>query len=271
MLISDSPIQVRPQRSAVARTTPDENVRRQGDRPKHYPLTLSVIIPCYNEEATIAELLNRVAAVETPGVKREVLVVDDGSTDNSAKLVLEHASINQSVRLLQQPNQGKGSAVRAGLAAAVGELVVIQDADLEYDPEDWQQMLLLFKNPDVQVVFGSRRMLSTNPTSGFFYYWGAELINITTNVLYGRRVTDQFTCYKMMRRSMLPQLHLKSDGFEFDAELVAKIFRKGLVVCEVPIRYAPRTVEQGKKIRPQDGLAWLWQILKHRFTSPKSW
>lgn len=260
MLISDSPTLVGRQRSAAVVATPHENIRQQANQPEHCPLTLSVIIPCYNEEATIAELLNRVAAVATPGVAREVLVVDDGSTDNSAQLVLEHAYTNPSVRLLQQPNQGKGSAVRAGLAAASGDLVVIQDADLEYDPEDWQQMLLLFKNPEVQAVFGSRRMLSTNPTSGFFYYWGAELINITTNILYGRRVTDQFTCYKMMRRSMLPQLHLRSDGFEFDAELVAKIFRKGLVVCEVPIRYAPRSVEQGKKIRPQHGLAWLWQI-----------
>jgi dolichol-phosphate mannosyltransferase len=236
-------------------------------------MKLSIIIPCYNEDKTIGELLRRVLAADLGPVDKDIIVVDDASSDRSAEIVREierrHSGM---VRLLVQPeNRGKGAAVRRGLEAAQGELVVIQDADLEYDPRDFRPMLALFDGPDVTVVFGSRRLLPGNPISGLWEYLGAQVINAFTNMLYGARITDQFTCYKMFRRELIPQLKLRTAGFEFDAELTAKLLRLGQRVREVPIHYAPRSRAQGKKIRWRDGVAWLWQIIKHRFTRREYW
>lgn len=234
---------------------------------------LSIIIPCYNEERTIREALERVLTADLRDVKKDVIVVDDGSRDKSVKIVKEVEQQNSDVlRLLVQPkNKGKGAAVWRGLNEARGELVVIQDADLEYHPEDFRQMLALFVLPQVDVVFGSRRMLTGNPVSGVAEFLGAQVINAFTNVLYGARITDQFTCYKMFRRELMSQLEMRSQRFEFDAELTAKLLRLGQRVQEVPIRYFPRSRQEGKKIRWRDGVAWLWQIIKHRFTRREAW
>lgn len=236
--------------------------------------TLSVIIPCYNEERTIVELLRRVLAVNLGDINKDIIVVDDASRDRSRELVrgvMDNDSGDQ-VRLLEQGiNQGKGAAVRRGFDAARGDVIVIQDADLEYHPEDFRHMLPLFALPRVDVVFGSRRMLPGNPISGPAEYIGAEVINAFANVLYGARVTDQFTCYKMFRRELIPLLSMRTSGFEFDAELTAKLFRLGQRVQEVPIRYNPRSQAEGKKIRWRDGIMWLWQIIKHRFTRQSAW
>lgn len=235
-------------------------------------MTLSIVIPCYNEAGTLGEVLRRVLKVDLGAVKKEILVVDDGSTDGSAAIA--HSVARQFldvVRVFELPrNQGKAAAVRQGFALARGDLVVIQDADLEYHPDDFQRMVPLFKRAEVEVVFGSRR-LAKNPVSGTFYFWGAQLINLVTNVLYGTRLTDQFTCYKMLRRNLLRQIPLRAERFAIDPELTAKLLRLGARIHEVPITYHPRTRAAGKKIRARDGAHWLWEIVKHRFGSPKTW
>ena len=234
--------------------------------------TLSIVVPCYNEEATVGELLRRVCVADLGGHQMEVIVVDDGSSDRTVELVERFRAGHPKVQLLIQPcNMGKGAAVRRGLKQAQGDLVVVQDADLEYDPRDFRQMLELFRLPQVAVVFGSRRLLPDHRGSGYFYYWGAQGINLITNLLYGVRISDQFTCYKMMRRSLLTRVSLCSDGFAVDAELVAKLLRLKARIFEVPVTYHPRTRAQGKKIRTSDGLQWFWQIVKYRFLPYRWW
>lgn len=236
-------------------------------------MVLSVVIPCYNEQRTLAQVLERFVTLQIPDVTFEVIVVDDASRDGSVRIGEEFQRRYPSlIRLLRQPrNQGKGAAVRRGFAEASGDLIVIQDADLEYDPSDFSQMISLFSLPEVEVVFGSRRLLRSNPVSGVFFYWGAQMINLFTNFLFGARISDQFTCYKMFRRRLLKDIPLHSDRFEIDAELTAKMLRLGTQVQEVPIHYYPRTLAEGKKIRFRDGLSWTWQLIKHRFSPRTSW
>lgn len=236
-------------------------------------LTLSIIIPCYNEERTIGELLSRVLTSQIGDVEKEVIVVDDASRDRSVDIVreIEKRTMGQVQLLVQSYNQGKGAAVWRGMLAATGDLIVIQDADLEYHPQDFRQMLPLFDLPRVDVVFGSRRLLPGSAVSGAAEYFGAQAINLFTNLLYGARISDQFTCYKMFRRPLVSQLKMRTSRFEFDAELTAKLLRLGQRVQEVPIQYFPRSRVEGKKIRWRDGITWLWQIIKHRFTSRDAW
>ena len=233
---------------------------------------LSIIIPCYNEEATITTLLDRVWNLNLNTIQKEIIVVDDGSKDQSTKHIQSFITTHPKVQLLSASrNKGKGAAIRRGFAAATGDLVVIQDADLEYDPHDWEQMLALFKSPKVQVVFGSRRLLKDHSSSGFSYYWGAQSITMVTNLMYGAHMTDMFTCYKMFRRSFLNTLQLQSNGFDIEAELAAKTLRRGATIYEVPISYHPRSIANGKKIRWQDGVGALWQSVQHRFTDQRNW
>lgn len=234
-------------------------------------MKLSVVIPCYNEERTLPTLLDRVLAVPLDALK-EILVVDDGSTDRSAERAQEIAARHPGViQVLRQPrNQGKGSALQRGFQEATGDIVVIQDADLEYDPQDFRQMVPLFRLPGVSAVFGSRRLLS-NPVSNRFYYSALPLITVLTYLLYGRRLSDQFTCYKMMRRELLTRIPLRSRGFVVDAELIAKLFRLGAHIQEVPITYHPRSRAEGKKVRLRDGFSWIVELVKHRFSDPARW
>ncbi|MDP3685419.1 MAG: glycosyltransferase family 2 protein, partial [bacterium] len=198
-------------------------------------MTLSIIVPCYNEAGTLGEVLRRVLAVDLGAVQKEILVVDDGSTDGSVAIVAAVArQYPAAVSIHRLPrNRGTAAAVRQGIALARGDLVVIQDADLEYDPEDFRRMVPLFQRPSVDAVFGSRR-LAENPVSGTFYFWGAQCINLVTNLLYGARLTDQFTCYKMVRRNVLQQIPLRAERFAVDAELTAKLLRRRAVIREVP-------------------------------------
>jgi len=227
--------------------------------------TLSIIVPCYNEQATVVELLHQVLRADLGNYKKEIIVVDDGSSDTTPTKVRTLLPQYPELHLLALPHRGKGAAIKAGLKRAIGDLVVVQDADLEYDPNDWRQMLELFRLPPVHVVFGSRRLLPDHKGSGALYYWGAQCINLVTNLLYGVRLSDQFTCYKMMRRHLLEKLNLQGEGFEIDGELVAKLLKLKECIYEVPITYHPRNRQQGKKIKVGDGARWFWQIIKHRF------
>jgi glycosyltransferase involved in cell wall biosynthesis len=220
----------------------------------------------YNEASTISELLKRV--VEAPlSVEKEIIVVDDGSTDNSAELVSEYMkSSNAGIRLVRKDNGGKGSAVRAGFAAATGDILIVQDADLEYDPNDIQKCIEPIVGGKAEVVYGSRQLHKENKKhSNLAFYLGGIVVTLTTNVLYFSRLTDEATCYKTFSSRVLKSFTIDSDGFEWEPEITAKILKSGVKIHEVPVRYYPRRVFEGKKIKYTDGLLALWTLLKYRF------
>lgn len=222
---------------------------------------LSVIVPVYNEAATVAPLLDRVLSVPLP---KQLIVVDDGSTDGSVDLL--KAWVNHpDVILLRHPhNRGKGAAIRSGLAHAQGRFTLVQDADLEYDPRDYPRLLEPLLQGRADIVYGSR-YLRPSPGSrpcGRLFRYGVALLNLAVRLLYGLRLTDEATCYKVFPTDVLRAMDLQCERFEFCPEVTAKACRLSLVIAEVPIHYTPRTVADGKKIRWTDGwqaLATLWK------------
>lgn len=230
-------------------------------------MKLSIIVPVYNEARTVARLIERVLAVDLDGVEREVIVVNDGSTDRTHD-VLEHIA-SQRPGLIKvyhhEQNRGKGAAIRTALEHVTGDIVITQDADLEYDPEDYPRLLALFEDPSVQVVYGSRN-LRDNPRSSWTFYWGGRLVSWFANLLYGSDLTDEATGYKLFRTELLRSLDLQSDGFEFCPEVTGKLLRHDIEIHEIPISYQPRGIEQGKKINWRDGLEAIWTLVKHRLS-----
>jgi dolichol-phosphate mannosyltransferase len=226
-------------------------------------MKLSVIIPVYNEEATLEEIITRVRAT---GLANEIVVVDDSSSDNSPAILrrLQNGTLPPLRLLRHERNQGKGAAIRTGLAAVSGDLVLVQDADLEYDPADYPALLAPFTNPEVKVVYGSRN-LRRNGRSSFAFYWGGRLLSVITNLLYGSRITDEATGFKVFYADLLREIGLEGNGFEFCPEVTGKILRRKIPIYEVPISYYPRTWAEGKKIQWYDGLIAVWNLVKHRF------
>jgi dolichol-phosphate mannosyltransferase len=229
----------------------------------HTTLALSVIIPIYNEEATLEEIVRRVRAT---GLAYEIIAVNDASTDCSPE-ILERIQYDghPSLRLVRhERNQGKGAAIRSGLTVATGDLILVQDADLEYDPADYPALLAPFAQPGVEVVYGSRNR-RRNPKSSFAFYWGGRLLSWVANGLYGSRITDEATGYKIIKADLLRDIGLETDGFEFCPEVTAKLLRRGATIHEVPISYVPRSWDEGKKIQWYDGLAAIWTLFRYRF------
>lgn len=227
---------------------------------------LSIVVPTYNEERTIAQLLDRVLAVDLSPTSKEIIVVNDGSSDGTAA-VLERYK-DRVIVLTHPKNRGKGAAVRTGFEKATGDFVVVQDADLEYNPEDFRTMLAHAMTHNSRVVYGSRilpRPEGGQSQGGFFFYLGGRVLSLLTNILYGTHITDEPTCYKMIRRDVLQKISLTAEGFEFCPEITAKIARLRIPIEEVPIQYAPRSVSEGKKIRLRDGVIAIWTLLKNRF------
>jgi glycosyltransferase involved in cell wall biosynthesis len=227
---------------------------------------LSIIIPVFNEESTLASLLARVAEQSLVGWEKEIILVDDGSTDGSrAILANAQKQYGQGLKIiLHKANRGKGAAVQSGIHSASGDAILVQDADLEYDPADWPTLLAALEDETVGAVFGSRNI---NPRRrGYQHYvWGVAFLTHLVNFLFNARLTDVYTGYKLIRTPLLKSLALVSTGFEFEAEAACRLLQAGVVVKEVPIRYEPRSFSQGKKIRARDGLKGLWTIVKIRF------
>jgi glycosyltransferase involved in cell wall biosynthesis len=222
---------------------------------------LSVVVPVFNERETVGEIIRRMRRVELP-LDVEIVVVDDGSSDGSEKVL--DALADSTVRVLHHPgNRGKGAAVRTGIEHARGDLVLVQDADLEYDPDDWPRLLAPVLKGKALVVYGSR--FTGERKNMLFWHWvGNRFLSFVTNVLYNTTISDMETCYKLFDRRVLDGIVIESQRFEFEPEITAKVLRRGHRIYEVPISYAGREYHEGKKITWRDGVTALWTLLKHR-------
>lgn len=227
-------------------------------------MKLTVIIPVHNEESTIDEVIDRVRAVDLGDVEREIVVVDDASTDGTAMRLDAHAGESDVTLLRHETNRGKGMAIRTGLERATGDMVIIQDADLEYDPGDYPRLMEPVIGGRADVVYGSRfrgtvrGMALPNLVANKLLAWAASL-------LFWRRITDEATCYKLFRTDVLRSFDLSCERFEFCPEVTAKTLRRGYRLVEVPIEYAGRSRKAGKKIRTADGFEAIWTLVRFRF------
>lgn len=227
---------------------------------------LSILIPVYNEKGTLLEILSKIERVNLSNWEKEIIIIDDFSTDGTRELLKSLESKYQII--FHDKNYGKGWALRSGLQEATGDWIIIQDADLEYDPEDYKKMIAKTQNPQVSVVYGSRRLhhhYFNDRHSGHIFAVGGIFLTWLTNLLYKTTITDEPTCYKMFRTELLRILNLQCQRFEFCPEVTAKIAKKGIKIYEVPINYYPRNKDEGKKINWKDGLEAIWVLLKNKF------
>jgi dolichol-phosphate mannosyltransferase len=243
-------------------TAPGPNRAATNDRWKGY---VSVIVPVYNEAAHVDELLQ---AIQASPVKKEIIIVDDGSTDGTREKLRGLAPIDDVTIVFHERNCGKGAAIRTALAYARGEYVLIQDSDREYDPQDYSALLRPLDQGKANIVYGVR---PDRPERGLRFFLGAKLLTHLTNFLYGAGIHDEATCYKVIRRSLLSRLQLECHRFEFCPEVTAKLCRMGEKIAEVPISYNPRSAVEGKKIRHSDGWLAIWTLIRYRFVPRRRW
>ena len=225
-------------------------------------IRLSVIVPVFNERRTILKVLDRVSAVD---VDTQVIVVDDGSTDGTREALMERvrrgdAGINV---VLHETNRGKGAALRTGIARATGDYVIVQDADLEYDPADFPKLLAVAEERGAAVVYGSR-LLAARPAMSIRHRVGNRLLTALTNLLYGSSLSDMETCYKLVERRLFDEVDLRCNRFDIEPEITAKVLKKGIAIHEVPISYTGRTFAEGKKIAWTDFVSAVWTLLRFR-------
>lgn len=234
-------------------------------------MKLSIIIPVFNEEKTIVKVLERVSDLEIPSVEKEIIVVDDGSRDKTLENI-KKANIKGIKLIAHDKNMGKGAAVNTGIRAASGEYVVIQDADLEYDPQDIKKLIEKVLSHSAEVVYGTRlnRMpnFSRDERHPLFllHYFGNRFLSLLTSILYGQWLTDMETCYKLFPKKAVGGMDLKARRFDFEPEITAKLLKKGYKILEIPISTNPRGYEEGKKLNTiKDGSVALWTLFKYRF------
>ena len=227
---------------------------------------LSVIVPVYNEKSTIEEILRRVAAVSIP---KEIIVVEDGSADGTREVLEQIGQDSHDYGdltvLFHEKNQGKGAAVRTGIGCARGDVVIIQDADLEYDPREYPQLLRPILDGRADVVYGSRFLGGPHRVIYFWHYMGNRTLTFVSNLLTNLNLSDLETCYKVFRREIFDDIHLRSNRFEFEPEVTVKLAKKGYRIYETPISYSGRSYEEGKKITWIDGVKTLWALVRYRF------
>ncbi len=229
-------------------------------------MKLSVLIPVYNEHGTLREIVRRVQAVDLGDIEREIILVDDGSTDGTRDTVLELGRLPGIQVYFHDVNQGKGAAVRTAMFHASGDVVVVQDADLEYDPREYLALLRPILEGRAEVVYGSRFLGAPRRAMLFWHMVGNKVLTLITNILYDTIITDMETCYKMVRADVLRDIELHARRFDFEPELTAKVLRRGYRIYEVPISYAGREYSQGKKITWRDAWGAIWTLLRCRFS-----
>ncbi len=243
-------------------------------------MKLSIIMPVYNEKNTIQKIVDQVSAVP---IDKEIVIVDDGSRDGTREWIESRCQGRAGFKtLFHEKNLGKGSAIRAAIPVATGDVLIIQDADLEYDPQDFKKIMDQFTRPDVRVVYGTRfsqvnkflfvwhwfsnRFLGADYEIRYLHHFlGIQFLNFLANGLYGAGITDEATCYKAFRKEVLQKLNLRCTGFEFCPEVTAKLRKAGYRIVEVPISYHPRSAKEGKKLSWRHGLQAIWTLLKYRF------
>lgn len=228
-------------------------------------MKLSIIIPVYNEKGTIAEILAKLEAIDF-GADKEIIIVDDYSTDGTREIIKKYEDKYKVV--YHEKNHGKGRALRSGFAVVSGDVVVVQDADLEYDPNDFKAMLAKMEESGASAVYGSRRLQHSyfkSRHSGHIFALGGIFLTWLTNFLYRINITDEPTCYKMFKADLLKSIDLECERFEFCPEITAKIAKRGIKIYEVPINYYPRHKNEGKKINWRDAIEAIWTLLKYRF------
>ncbi|HVP56509.1 MAG TPA: glycosyltransferase family 2 protein [bacterium] len=224
-------------------------------------MKLSILMPVFNEKATILEILARVEALP---IEKEIIVVDDGSTDGTRE-ILASLKPGRAIVILHDANQGKGAAIRSGLARTSGDVIVIQDADLEYDPRDLLRLLVPITEGKAAVVYGSR--FTGERRNMFFWHWaGNRFLTLVTDVLFDTTLSDMETCYKMFRADVIKPIKLRSRRFEIEVEITAKVLKRGHRIYEVPISYTGREFDEGKKITWRDGLVALWYLVRYRLS-----
>ncbi len=225
-------------------------------------MKLSVIIPAYNEIDTIDTILKKIKNIN---ISKEIIIIDDGSTDGTREY-LERLKGSEIKVIFHEKNMGKSSAVRTGIKNASGEITIIQDADLEYDPEDYYELIKPILEGKYKVVYGTRfKIVNKMFNLSHKFFLANRILTLMANILYNAKITDEPTCYKVFDTKLLKSLNLKSKRFEFCPEVTAKVRKKGYEIYEVPIRYYPRSVEEGKKINWKDGIEAVWTLIKYRF------
>ena len=223
---------------------------------------LSVIMPCYNEATTIPDILSKVRAVD---LEKQIIAVDDSSSDDTYAVLCREAVADPTMIVIRHPNnRGKGAAVRSGLARALGEIVIVQDADLEYDPQDYYELIKPIAEGRVNVVFGSR-FLGRHTGMYFWNALGNKGLTFLTNMLFNCWISDMETCYKVMRTEIMRDLRLESNDFRLEPEIAAKVLKRGHRIYEVPVSYLGRTYEEGKKMKPSQGFFAILALLRYRF------